>query len=96
MSSRGAAGQFPAAPRRVGSGALLTLINGVLAGVGSVYDGTRSVLITVIAAALAIVLAVARLTLAPRRAAGDPDPANSRTQGLLLTRVGETTVITPS
>ena len=45
-------------PRRPGAGALLTLVNGVLAGVGSVYVGTHSVLITVIAAAVAIVLAV--------------------------------------
>lgn len=45
-------------PRRPGAGALLTLVNGVLAGVGGVYVGTRSVLITVIAAAVAIVLAV--------------------------------------
>jgi hypothetical protein len=45
-------------PRRPGAGALLTLINGTLAGVGSVYVGTHSVLITVIAAAVAIALAV--------------------------------------
>jgi hypothetical protein len=45
-------------PRRPGAGALLTLVNGVLASVASVYVGTRSVLITVIAAAVAIVLAV--------------------------------------
>ena len=56
----------PAAPsassppprRRLGAGALLTLVNGVLAGVGSVYVGTHSTLITVIAGAMAIVLAV--------------------------------------
>ena len=70
MSSRGAISQFPASRRRVGGGALLTLVNGVLAGVGSVYVGMRSVLITVIAAAVAIMLAVARLTPALRRAAG--------------------------
>ncbi len=44
--------------QRPGAGALLTLVNGVLAGVGSVYVGTHSVLITVIAAAVAVVLAV--------------------------------------
>jgi hypothetical protein len=56
----------PAAPpassppprRRPGAGALLTLVNGVLAGVASVYVGTRSILVTLIAAAVAIVLAV--------------------------------------
>jgi hypothetical protein len=36
----------------------MRLINGALAGVGSVYVGTHSVLITVIAAAVAIALAV--------------------------------------
>jgi hypothetical protein len=54
----------PAAPparplpprRRPGAGAILTLVNGVLAGVGSVYVGTRSVLVTVLAAAVAVVL----------------------------------------
>jgi hypothetical protein len=35
----------------------LTLVNGVLAGVASVYVGTRSVLITVTAGVIAIVLA---------------------------------------
>ena len=44
--------------RRQGSGALLTLVNCVLAGVGGVYVSTHSVLITVIAAAMAITLAV--------------------------------------
>jgi hypothetical protein len=46
----------PAPRRRPGAGALLTLVNGVLAGVGSVYVGTHSVLITVIAVVMAIVL----------------------------------------
>jgi hypothetical protein len=45
-------------PRRPGAGALLTLVNGALAGVGSMYVGTHSVLITIIAAAVAIALAV--------------------------------------
>ena len=40
---------------------LLTLVNGVLAGVGSVYVGTHSVLITVIAGVAAIVLAAMAL-----------------------------------
>jgi hypothetical protein len=61
----------PAAPaassqpprQRPGAGALLTLVNGVLAGVGGVYVSTHSVLITVIAAAMAIVLAVIVLVL---------------------------------
>ena len=52
-------------PRRPGSGAILTLVNGALAGVGGVYVATRSVLITVIAAVAAIVLAA--MVLAGRR-----------------------------
>jgi hypothetical protein len=43
--------------RRPGAGALLTLVNGVLAGVGGVYVSTHSVMITVIAAVVAVVLA---------------------------------------
>ena len=66
-----AAPAAPAAPsassqpprRRPGAGALLTLVNGVLAGVGGVYVSTHSVLITVIAAAMAIALAVIVLVL---------------------------------
>jgi len=42
--------------RRPGAGTLLTLVNGVLAGVGSVYVSTHSVLITVIAGIMAILL----------------------------------------
>lgn len=61
-----AVSEVPAAPpasspppqRRPSAGALLTLVNGVLAGVGSVYVGTRSILVTLIAAAVATVLAV--------------------------------------
>ena len=45
-------------PRRPGAGAVLTLVNGALAGVGGVYAGTHSVLVTVIAAVAAVVLAV--------------------------------------
>lgn len=44
--------------RRPGAGTVLTLVNGVLAGVGGVYVSTRSVLVTVIAAAAAMVLAI--------------------------------------
>ena len=47
----------PPPRRRPGAGTLLTLVNGVLAGVGSVYVGTHSVLITVIAGITAILLA---------------------------------------
>jgi len=48
----------PPPPRqRPGAGTLLTLVNGVLAGVGGVYVGTHSVLITVIATVVAIALA---------------------------------------
>ncbi len=43
-------------PGRPGAGAILTLVNGVLAGVGGVYVSTRSTPITIIAAAAAIVL----------------------------------------
>lgn len=53
----------PSPPRqRPGPGAVLTLVNGVLAGVGGAYVATRSVLITVIAAAAAIVLTAMLLT----------------------------------
>jgi hypothetical protein len=50
--------------RRPGSGALLTLVNGVLAGVGGVYAGTHSVMITVIAAVAAMTLAAMVLIFA--------------------------------
>jgi hypothetical protein len=55
--SADAACQYTAAPRRPGAGPLLILVNGVLADVGSVYVGTHSVLITVIAGVTAILLA---------------------------------------
>ena len=42
---------------RPSAGTILTLVNGVLVGVGGVFVGTRSVLITIIAAAAAIALA---------------------------------------
>lgn len=48
----------PPSRRRPGAGVLLTLVNGVLAGVGSVYVSTHSILITVIASATAVVLSV--------------------------------------
>jgi hypothetical protein len=51
--------------RRPGAGTILTLANGVLAGVGGVYVSTHSVLITLVAAAAAIVLAA--MVLFPRR-----------------------------
>ena len=48
----------PPPPRqRPGAGTLLTLVNGVLAGVGGVYVSTHSVLITVLATGVAIALA---------------------------------------
>ncbi len=47
----------PPLGRRPGAGTLFTLVNGVLAGIGSVYVGTHSVLITVIAGVMAILLA---------------------------------------
>jgi hypothetical protein len=52
-------------PRRPGAGALLNLVNGVLAGIGGVYVGTHSVLITVIAGVMALV--VAAMTVIFRR-----------------------------
>jgi hypothetical protein len=50
----------PSPPRRpgIGPGSLLTLVNGVLAGVGGVFVGTHSVLVTIIAASVAVLLAV--------------------------------------
>jgi len=48
----------PPQRRRPSAGALLTLVNGVLAGVGGVYVSTHSVLITIIAVLVAIVLTV--------------------------------------
>jgi hypothetical protein len=51
--------------RRPGTGALLALVNGVMAGVGGVYIRTHSVMITVIAAVAAIAL-VAMMLVCPR------------------------------
>jgi hypothetical protein len=49
----------PAAQRRhLGAGTLLTLVNGVLAGVGGVYISTHSVLITIIAVLVVIALTI--------------------------------------
>ena len=53
----------PPPRRRPGARALLTLVNGTLAGVGNVYVGTHSVLITVIAAAVGVVLAVVAMAV---------------------------------
>lgn len=47
----------PRPPRRPSAGAILTLVNGALAGVGGVFAGTHSVLVTLVAATVAIVLA---------------------------------------
>lgn len=47
----------PQPPRRSGSETILTLVSGVLAGVGGVFAGTHSVLITIIAAVAAVALA---------------------------------------
>lgn len=59
-------GSCPTPPsKRPGGGTILTLANGVLAGVGGVYVSTHSVLITLIAASAAIVLAA--MVLFPRR-----------------------------
>jgi len=48
----------PPPHRRPGAGTLLTLVNGVLAGVGGVYVSTHSVLITIIAVLVALALTV--------------------------------------
>jgi hypothetical protein len=61
MNDSAAHPEQPAMPpqpaRRASAGTLLTVVNGVLAGVGGVYAGTHSVLITVIAAVVAVALA---------------------------------------
>lgn len=51
-------------PRRAGSASILTLVNGVLAGIGAVYATTRSVTVTLIAGVIAVVLAGLVLILA--------------------------------
>ena len=53
------------APRRPGTESVLTLVGGVLAGVGSVFVTTHSILITLIAAITAVVLTA--ILLAVRR-----------------------------
>lgn len=63
MNNTVIAPQPPAPPQRPGAGTILTLVNGVLAGVGGVFVGTRSVLVTIIAAALAAALAAMVLIL---------------------------------
>jgi hypothetical protein len=53
----------PRPPQGPSAGAVLTLVNGVLAGVGSVFVGTHSALITIIAASMAAALATLILVL---------------------------------
>jgi hypothetical protein len=43
--------------RRLGAGAVLAVINGVLVGIGGVYATTSSITVTVVAAVAAVVLA---------------------------------------
>jgi hypothetical protein len=52
----------PSSPRH-GSGGILALVDGGLAGVGGVYISTRSALITVVAALTAIMLTAIVLLL---------------------------------
>lgn len=53
-----APGPVPPSRRRVSAVGLLTLVNGALAGVASVYATTRSVMITVIAGVTGVLLAL--------------------------------------
>ena len=55
------AGQ-PPARRRHDTGGLLNLLNGALAGVGGVYLATHSVVVTIIAGVVAVVLAALAVT----------------------------------
>ena len=50
-------GNPPRPPQRPDGGLVLTVVNGVLAGVGGVYASTHSVLVTAIAAVTAVMLA---------------------------------------
>jgi hypothetical protein len=62
------AAQPPALPPTLatpGTEAILTLVGGVLAGVASVFVGTSSVIVTLIATIAAVLLAA--MVLAPRR-----------------------------
>jgi hypothetical protein len=52
----------PPEPRRPGTESVLTLAGGVLAGVGSVFSGTHSILATLIAVTAAVVLTAMVLT----------------------------------
>ena len=52
-------------PRRPSAETILTLFNGALAGVGGVFVGTHSALITVIAVVMALALAAMLLYLPP-------------------------------
>ena len=69
-------------PRRPGPGAILTLVNGVLAGVGGIYASTHSALITVIAA----LAGTAAMVLIFRRSAG-PSPAGALIRGLVERKI---------
>ena len=51
-------GSSPPGRRGPDAGAVLTLVNGVLAGVGAVYATTRSVMVTGIAVGVAVVIAL--------------------------------------
>ena len=52
----------PPARRRHDTGGLLNLLNGALAGVGGVYLATHSVVVTIIAGVVAVVLAALAVT----------------------------------
>jgi hypothetical protein len=43
---------------RIGTGGLVAVVNGGLAGVGGVYASTHSIVVTIVAGLLAIVLAL--------------------------------------
>jgi hypothetical protein len=61
VASQPPAGSDP--PPRPSAGTILTLVNGVLAGVGGVFVGTHSIAITLIAAIVAVTLAAMVLTI---------------------------------
>lgn len=63
MSNLAVAPEPPTPSQRPGAGTLLTVVNGVPASVASVFVGTHSVLITVIAAIVAVALAATVLLL---------------------------------
>lgn len=51
------------APRRPGTESVLTLVGGVLAGVGSVFGATHSIVVTLIAVITAVVLTAMLLAI---------------------------------